>query len=251
MTTVKEYVFDAEKAPWVQQYPKDNKGNVRKGSNNKTMAEGLDGGPEGFIGIMYRGLVAEPHYHNEAQFQVGLEGSADLPSHHMEAIAVHYTDANTPYGPLVFGDCMVAVLRPRRGSTSMYMRLPENRPFRNPYGRELVGQAKDLPWEDLPGSLATRQKILFAGSGPAARLLEYTPYAQVQLESAPHGEWQILIAGSARVGTEELKPYSMRYIAGEERPSPFMAGPEGATWLLLTFDEAADKSGVLPAGVSV
>ena len=251
MATRKEYVFDTEKAPWVQQWPKDTDGNVFKGSNNKTMAEGLDGGPEGFIGIMHKGLETEAHYHNEAQFQVGLEGSLDSPGHHMEALAVHYTDPNTAYGPLVFGGCTVAVLRPRRTSRSIYMSMRENRAFRDPHGRELVGTSIDVEWEELSDGTAFRRKVLFEGDGPAARLFEYAPNSQVQLETAPHGEWQILTAGSARIGDEEIKPYSMRYITGAEAPSSMTVGPDGATWLLLTFDEAADKSGSLPEGVSI
>ena len=251
MANQTEYVLDADKAPWVQQWPKDGDGNVFKGSNNKNMAEGLDGGPEGFIGVMHKGLGTEAHYHNEAQFQVGLEGGMDTPGHHMEALAVHYTDPNTAYGPLVFGGCTVAVLRPRKTSRSMFMSIRENRPFRDAFGRELVGAAKDTEWEELSGGPALRRKVLFAGEGPAAQLFEYAPNSQVQLEVAPHGEWQILTAGSARIGDEEIRPYSMRYITGTDAPSPMIAGPQGATWLLLTFDEAADRSGSLPDGVSI
>ncbi len=176
-TATREYVFDARKAEWDQQYIKDAQGNQIKGSNNLDLADGNDGRPQGFIGIMYNGLRAEPHYHNEAQFQVGLEGALDSPGHHMEARAVHYTDPNTSYGPLEFRGCKVAVLRPRKTSRSMYMRDRENRALRNPYGRELVGAAKDVPWETVTYG-ATRRKVLFAGNGPAAVLLEYAPHTE-------------------------------------------------------------------------
>jgi hypothetical protein len=48
--------------------------------------------------------VIKPHFHPVDQFQIVVRGSATLGKHMLRAVAVHYTDAFTPYGPIVVQD---------------------------------------------------------------------------------------------------------------------------------------------------
>ena len=253
VTTLGEYVYNEPTYPWVDQTAGniDTKGVPRKGpSYIRKFADGREGQPEGFTVKLPEGCDSEAHFHTECQFQVALEGTVEFPNHPVDAIGVHYTDANTAYGGFICRtDFYLATLRPRKASGSLHMIHKENRAVRNPYGRELMGEAKSVYWEELKDIPGAQRKVIFGGEqGPAARLFEYPPGTEVQLPSASHGEWHIVVRGSARIGGEELKPYSMRYITGPEQPSPLLAGPEGVTWLLLTFDGEAEKSGAWPAG---
>ena len=248
-TTVREFIYDEPSVPWVDQSIQyDTKGNLMKApSFIRKLDDGLEGRPQGSSIRLPEGFLSESHFHTEAQFLVALEGSMEFPNHPVDAIGVHYTDASTAYGDFVCKtDFRLATLRPRKGSTSLHMVFPENRKVRDPYGREIMGNEKEVPWEDLKDVPGARRKVIFEGQGPAAQLLEYAPNTRVQLPPAPYGEWQIVVKGSARIGDQEIKPYSMRYIVGPGQPSPFIAGSEGATWLLLTFDQAAEKSGAYP-----
>jgi hypothetical protein len=249
-TSSRGFVYDEPSYPLIEQSSNfDTKGNLMKGpAYNKKFADGKEGRPNGFTFLLPEGFQSEAHFHTECQFQVALDGEMEFPNHPISAIGVHYTDANTAYGPFVCKTkCYGATLRPRRTSTSLRMAYKENRKVRNPYGREFVGVAEAVPWEDLSGDPGARRKVIFGGDGgPAAHLYQYAPGVKVDLPPAPHGQWQILVGGGARIGADDLKPYSMRYIVGTDQPSAFIAGLQGVTWLFLTYDEAADKSGTFP-----
>ena len=249
--TVREYIYNEPTFPWVDQSATnwDTKGVLRQGpSYIRRFADGKEGRPQGFTIKLPEGYQNEAHFHTECQFQADLEGLMDFPNHPVEPIGVHYTDANTAYAPFICEtDCIVATLRPRHGSGSLHMVHTENRKVRNPYGRELLGGAAGVPWEDLKDIPGGRRKVIFgADGGPSAQLLEYAPGTKVQLAPALYGEWEIVVKGSAVIGDQDLRPYSHRYLVGPDQPSPFVAGPEGVTWLLLTFDEAAQESGAYP-----
>ena len=253
VTTIGEYIYNEPTFPWVDQTAgnKDTNGIPRKGpSYIRKFADGREGRPEDFTVRLPEGCDSEAHFHTECQYQVALEGTVEFPNHPVESIGVHYTDANTAYGGFICKtDFYLATLRPRKASGSLHMIRTENRKVRNPYGREILGEANSVSWTELEGIPGAQRKVIFGGEqGPAARLLEYPSGINVHLPIAPYGEWQIVVKGSAIIAGQELKPYSMRYITGPELSSPFVAGPEGVTWLLLAFDEEAEKSGAWPAG---
>ena len=64
----------------------------------RILLDGLDGGPEATHSHQ-PGSKVRPHYHLGAQFQLVVQGKAAYPTFQVEAIGVHYTDHNTPYGP--------------------------------------------------------------------------------------------------------------------------------------------------------
>lgn len=61
------------------------------------------------------GETSEAHYHEVDQYQIVIEGSAVMAGHEeMLPGTVHYTDANTPYGPFTAGPdgLTLMVIRP-------------------------------------------------------------------------------------------------------------------------------------------
>ena len=77
--------------------------------------------------------------------------------------------------------------------------------------------------------------------GPQAQIWELLASGILRRGVAPFGEFQILVEGSALLGDKEMAPYAMRQVRGDQAPQPIVAGPEGATWLVLTFDEKVQE----------
>lgn len=84
--------------------------------------------PVGFLVEQDPGSTVRAHFHEADQFQVVVGGAGRMASHPVEGIAVHYTNAHSPYGPIVAGDKGVHyfTLRNSYDRTARYM--PESRP---------------------------------------------------------------------------------------------------------------------------
>jgi hypothetical protein len=217
----------------------------------KSLADGLDGGTRATLSVQPAGFVNPAHFHDSNQFQVVLEGSVEFPVHGLTAPAVHYSDSGTPYGPFVIGSGFkMAVLRTRKAK-QIYMSDREGRKLRNPLGREIFGSAADIDWQPAPGQPAgTEHKDLFAahaGNRPRADLFRCPAGARITGVAAPHGQYHVVLAGAIVLaqadgdeadGDLELAPYSMRYSAGSEAPRSFTAGEQGATVLVVAFDNS-------------
>jgi hypothetical protein len=61
-------------------------------------------GGQAFLNEFVPGHVIKPHFHVVDQFQIVVKGSATLGKHLLRPVAIHYTDAYTPYGPIVVQD---------------------------------------------------------------------------------------------------------------------------------------------------
>jgi hypothetical protein len=206
----------------------------------KSLADGIDGGTRATLSRQPAGFVNPAHFHDSNQFQVVLEGSVKFPTHSMTAPAVHYSDHGAPYGPFVVGpDFKMAIIRTRRAK-QIYMSDREGRKQRNPWGREIFGQASDIAWEPAAGQpTGVEVKTLFPpaeGSGPSAELLHCPAGAEIKCKAAPHGQYHIVLEGAILLDDVEFAPYSMRYSVGESAPRALVAGPGEATVLVLTFD---------------
>jgi hypothetical protein len=211
---------------------------VGRGFRNKLLADGKDGGPFAIFGIQPEGFVNPAHFHTLPQFQVLLEGTVDFPTHKLTAPAVHYSDRNSPYGPFVVGPGFLIGVFRVGAADQIYMTDREGRKQRMA-GRELYGQASDVEWSSVHGSGDVAQKSLIPSNGadsPGASLLKCGPGAEMPLGSTPHGCYEIVIDGSVHAGDSELRSYSMRFTQDDRPPTPLVAGTDGATVLVLTFD---------------
>lgn len=235
-----ERVF-IEPAVWVETRRKERSG---RGFYVKSLVDGKDGGLRATLSIQPAGFENPAHFHTTNQFQVILEGSVQFPTHSLTAPAVHYSDHGTPYGPFVVGpDFKMAIIR-THAAEQIYMSDQEGRKRRNPYGRELFGQAGDQQWASAPGQPdGVEGKMLFGahaadGDTPApfAELLRCPAGIEITSRAVPHGQYLVVLDGSVAVDETELVPYSMRYAAGPGRPQPFRTGADGATVIVLAFD---------------
>ena len=258
---VQEYIFDEQGVPYEQPVTGQYTAGARSGPYvtgerdntgffHKCLTDGTEGRPEVWFAIKPPGFENPAHFHNEVQFQVLLEGSISFPGHSVEAIGVHYTDINTPYGPSLTGPNLKEVSLRLRPPGEVRMSDPVGRKYRDPNGRELFGQSKDVPWENLSGHLAgVKRKFLFGKpgeQGPKAQIWTCPPNSVTPLEAAPFGEYYILLEGSASVGEDEMKPHSVRFVIGDDPPMPLTSGSNGSSWFIATLDQTSQQPGPLP-----
>ena len=89
------YIVDSANAPW--------KRSSTEGVEFacQVLLSGEDGGPEALRFRFDDCPSVYAHMHLTSQFQLLLNGAMDFPRgvKHLEALALHYTDHNMPYGP--------------------------------------------------------------------------------------------------------------------------------------------------------
>jgi len=232
----KEIVVDLTNVPW-----KTYRGTYE-------IQVGMDGrqGPE-LVRARFPGREVEPHYHRAAQFQLLLDGSLQFPDFRIEGIAVHYTDHNVPYGPFTTGGQHDMVVVHTKPAGVQYVkdaiRDPALRKEINRSGREIHRSAADIEWESMSGQLGLRRKVLISeAEGPAAEIIECAPGVELLGTAAPFGRYEFVVKGSARLNASQLGAESVRFVQGPEPGAVLSAGPDGATFVVLTFDSDAAES---------
>jgi hypothetical protein len=218
------------------------------------LLSGADGGPEALHFRFDPCPSVFAHMHLTSQFQLLLHGRMDFPKSTMRlrSLAVHYTDHNFPYGPFaVSDDHDMLVLHPKQGGLITMADRDARRQINLP-GRHLYGAAADTQWRPLPEFGRARSKPLIPPtSGPYAVMIECPPRALLNPPDAPYGRYEVVLAGSASVSGRTLLPPGFRYVRDAERVTPMEAGPEGATVILLAFDQDAREGGLTGEGLSV
>jgi hypothetical protein len=218
------------------------------------LLSGVDGGPEALRFRFDDCPAVFAHMHLTSQFQLLLQGRMDFPKSTMKlrGIAAHYTDHNFPYGPFaVAGGHDMLVLHPRQGGLISMADRDARRQI-NLKGRHLSGSATDIQWTFLPEFEGVRSKPLIPPtSGPYAVMIECPPHTLVNLPGAPHGRYEVVLAGSALVSGGTLFPPGFRYVDDDNEMAPVKAGADGAMLMVLAFDQDAREGGLRGDRLSV
>lgn len=201
---------------------------------------GAEDGPEAIRARISEGYEVEPHFHLAAQFQLLLEGAMKFPTFRLEAPAVHYTEHNVPYGPFVVSNGHdMLVLHTKPGGVVL-MRDKERRYQANTRGREMSRCAHEVEWEPMPGYKGARRKVLIpASAGPTAEIVECPPTMELPAPAPAYGRYEVVYKGSVFIDGKHLGPKGLRFIAAGEKAVPLRCGPEGATVIVLTYDQDA------------
>ncbi|RPI46308.1 MAG: hypothetical protein EHM59_07820, partial [Betaproteobacteria bacterium] len=242
------YVVDAANAPW-------------KRSQSEGIAfacqvllSGEDGGPEALRFRFDDCPSVYAHMHLTAQFQLLLSGCMDFPRgvKHLEALAIHYTDHNVPYGPFaVSGGHDMLVLHPKAGGIISMVNLDARRKI-NLQGRLFAALASDTDWQPLPAAEHSAFKRLMpSGFGPDAVVVKAPAHAALGMPPAQFGRYEVVLAGSAIFDGRELAPPGFRYSSGKDAAEPVVTGAQGATVAFLTFDRDAAEGGLTGEGLAV
>src|SRR4051812_22172979 len=219
------YIVDAARVPWKRS---SIGGLTFKG---QVLLSGHDGGPEALRFSFDDCPSMYAHMHLTSQFQLLLHGAMDFPRgvKHLEALAIHYTDHNMPYGPFAVSEGHdMLVLHPRAGGIISMGNLEARRKI-NLGGRLLVSLASDTQWLPLPGAEHTAFKLLLPPDvGPAAVVVKAPAHAALGMPAAPFGRYEVVLEGTVLAGDREIAPPGFRYTRGEQPAEAIVTGAAGA-----------------------
>ncbi|HYC47208.1 MAG TPA: hypothetical protein VED01_17170 [Burkholderiales bacterium] len=242
------YIVDAASAPW-----------KRSESEGVAFAcqvllSGEDGGPEAMRFRFDDTPSVYAHMHLTSQFQLLLHGAMDFPRgvKHLDALAIHYTDHNMPYGPFaVSGAHEMLVLHPKAGGIISMANRDARRQI-NLRGRLYAGSASQTEWQALPNAAHGEFKFLMPPDfGPAGVVVRSPAHAALAMPPPEFGRYEVVVDGTAIMDGREIGAPGFRYVRSENAVEPIVTGAQGATIAFLTFDrdalEGGIESGVLAA----
>lgn len=180
-----------------------------------------------------------PHFHAVDQFQVVVAGGGHMGNHGLHPISVHYTDAYTPYGPILAGPKGISffTLRARTDGTSIY-NMPESRhEIKGRSGREVIFETEVKAPETLyRNDVAVEQPFAPHNDGLAAWVIRAGPKMQVSAPS-PKGGGQIalIVSGDAQHGEKQMPLWSCISLTPGDPPLHLTAGASGMEALILQF----------------
>jgi len=242
------YIVDAAKAPW-----------KRSATEGITFAcqvllSGDDGGPEALRFRFDDCPSVYAHMHLTSQFQLLLRGAMDFPRgvKHLEALALHYTDHNMPYGPFaVSGSHEMLVLHPKAGGIISMANLDARRQI-NLRGRIFALVAGDSKWHPMPGVENAEFKLLMPPDyGPAAVVVRAPAHAALAMPAAEFGRYEVVLDGSVIMDGQAIGPPGFRYVRGAQAAEPLVTGNNGASVAFLTFDRDALEGGITGEGLAL
>lgn len=220
----------------------------------QVLLSGEDGGPEAMRFRFDDCPSVYAHMHLTSQFQLLLSGAMDFPRgvKHLEALAIHYTDHNMPYGPFaVSARHEMLVLHPRAGGIIPMTNIDARRQI-NLSGRLFASLAADSAWQALPGIDNADFKFLIPPDfGPAAVITRTPAHAALTMPPPKFGRYEVVLEGSAIIGNQEIGPPGFRYIRGEQAVAPLVTGDNGASVAFLTFDDDALEGGITGEALAV
>jgi hypothetical protein len=235
------YIVDSAHAPW-----------KRASSEGihyecQLLLDGEDGGPEALRFRFDDCPSVYAHMHLTAQFQLLLSGAMDFPRgvKHLEALSIHYTDHNMPYGPFAVSNKHdMLVLHPKAGGIISMANHDARRQI-NLNGRLYAALGADAEWKDLPGVAgATYQFLMPPSIGPAAVVCKAPAHAALGMPAPEFGRYEVVLEGSVFADGRELAPPGFRYVRDDKVVPPLLTGDAGATVAFLTFDRDALEGGV-------
>ncbi len=243
----RSYIVDSANAPW-----------KRSASEGITFAcqvllSGEDGGPEAMRFRFDDCPSVYAHMHLTSQFQLLLHGAMDFPRgvKHLEALAIHYTDHNMPYGPFAVsqGHDML-VLHPRAGGIIPMTNLDARRKI-NLQGRLFASLGADTQWRPLPGVDHTNYKLLIPPDfGPSAVVVNAPAHAALAMPAPVFGRYEVVLEGTAFMDGQEIGAPGFRYVRGDAAAAPVVTGDGGASVAFLSFDKDALEGGIIGDGLS-
>ena len=197
-----------------------------------------DRDPQAYLLEHEAGNVIEPHFHTVDQFQLFVAGAGRLGRHDVAPFEIHYTDAYSPYGPIVAGAAGVAflTLRPRRDAGAHYMPGARDKMVRRA-GRNVTRQAvlDPIAVARLGDDTETVELESEHPDGLAMRLSRLGPSTVMSLPSGGGGQYLVVASGSLMGDEAALAPLSCAFMPADASATEIHAGPTGAEVLVVRF----------------
>ena len=181
-----------------------------------------------------------PHYHDTNQFQVFLEGAAVFGRKPVTALAAHYANAHTPYGPIVTTRQAAHYLTLRNRWDSGGKTMPDCRPTLRRIRRRFR-MIEDIAVPDLSalaaGASARHDTLPVEpdGLGIAVFALGASASSDLALPVAGAGRYALVLAGALETVETLVEPPGCLYIGPGGPPGEVKAGPGGAAVLVTQF----------------
>jgi len=235
-----DVVADLKRIPWVHL-----DGGEGKSMDSQLIFDGANGGPEA-TRARIKGFISEPHFHRASQFQLLLSGAMQFPTFRMDGVAVHYTDHCVAYGPHSRAgdhDFLVVHAKPAGLTRLKELKDKETRSVINRKGRHLHGSERDARPEPVPGCPGARQKTLISDArGVNVKIFECPPGMELKLDAPTYGRFELITKGSAVLNDKELGEETLRFVRGDTAETPLRSGPQGATVIVMTYDDDAAET---------
>lgn len=192
-------------------------------------------------------LTIPTHYHDNAQFQIFVEGGATLGRRTLRPLTVHFATHQTGYGPLVSGPqgLVYITLRLITEFGAHYPDRPEERARMNPaIARRQITQEVGAIGPDELQELSEPQVLPALGPEPgglAAWVLRLPPGARLPAPEHPGGAGQFctVTAGSLVVNGRQCERHSVVWVGPDEGHFTLCAGEHGLEVVVCQFPREA------------
>jgi hypothetical protein len=191
-----------------------------------------EAGPQAYLVEVEPGSepVTPPHFHPRRQFQVVVRGSGRVGKHEVAPGSVHYTDPNSPYGPIVSNSDGLAYFTLRARGTGATHWMPGSKDkMGSRAGRNVIA---DLG--DTPGLVALLE---LDEDGLAGYSMRLTPGETLRAPTpaGSGGQFHLVLEGSVIQDGGELPPDSVVWVAPNEDAVSITAGTSGAVVMTMQF----------------
>lgn len=195
--------------------------------------------PQAFLVEQDPGSTIEPHFHQENEFQVVVEGDGLLGRHVVEPVRVHYAGAHTGYGPVVAGPKGLSYFTLRARTDPGAQFLPGARDkLGKGRKRHLLSRAwPPLPAADLAVSGGSEAMELWEPQpdGIGAWMLRVAPDSAASVPGlASASRYLLVIGGALIINGERLPRFAAIFISNNETLA-LRAAKEGLELLVLEF----------------
>ncbi len=203
-------------------------------------------GPQCFRVEQPPGSVVEPHFHVADEFQLVALGGGRLGRHGLRPLAVHFSAAYTPYGPIVADaedGVVYFTLRPRRDPGALF--LPAEKDKLKPAPKRFFMAEPEDAAHEAPALAAWEAPTLIALHGPekdgaAAWRATLGPGQRLTPpKPAGDGYYVVVVGGSWLRDGAELPLWSCAFAAQGDKAPELVAGPGGLDAAILQFPEPA------------
>ena len=177
----------------------------------------LDGTPRPAVHLseLPPGYVIDPHFHGTNQYQLVTEGSGTLGKHTLVPGSLHYTDAYSPYGPIVAGKDGLAYLTLRQTAYVGAHFMPGSRDLmKRRAGRNLMVELKPAAHDPIDRPL--RQDA----DGVAMHRLTAPAGVPLAIPDVDHGgAYCVVLAGDVLLGGRAYPEGSCIWLDPGEAPA--------------------------------
>ena len=211
----------------------------------------LNTDPQAFlVERSYPNATIHPHFHDVDQFQIFVGGDGRIGKTPVKAGTFQYSDAYTPYGPIVGNEEGVTFFTLRAIASGGHWSMPGNRdkmPGRA--GRYIAG---DFDFETTLADAGRLESevLMEQEDGLTVHGLKFGPGGTNSGEQAgpeaAGGGYALVFSGSVAIAGKDLAPKSLVQFAGDEEIPAMTAGDDGANVLLVTFAHPSNRPGSNP-----